>query len=395
VTGRVAGPDAAARGDGQPSVVHDLPAAVHTTGLPDVVAGRMLLAQDRDALDQERAMSVLLPPRASDSFLELALAGERAHATRFSLDLLDQGFPLSVLLTDLLGVVQREVGARWHRAELGVADEHVVTGVSQATLGALAAAAPHRRARGSVVLACAEGDWHSLPAQLFAEALRAEGQGVITVGPSSPAEAVARLIEHRRPDALLITCNLALSYPGVASLADAAHRHGTPVLAGGRALDPARAVALGADAWAADAPTAVNLLRSWRQIPPEVDPRPVDLAPAGAVLEARAPELGGRAYEALAERFPPMLDYDRRQLAHTNADLVYIVRFLGAARLVDDDGVFAEFVAWLEELLASRGVPVAALISGLEVLAPLVRDVDERSGAVMSAAARSIADRAA
>ncbi|TVR19749.1 MAG: hypothetical protein EA387_12895 [Nitriliruptor sp.] len=340
-------------------------------------------------------MPVLLPPRASDSFLDLALAGERAQATRLTLDLFAGGFPLPVLITDLLGAVQREVGARWHRAEIGVAEEHLVTGVSQATLGALAATVPHRPGRGTVVLACAEGDWHSLPAQLFAESLRAVGQGVLYLGASTPSEDVSRLLERRRPDALLVTCNLALSYPGVAGLADAAHRHGVPVLAGGRALNPARAVALGADAWAADVTSAANLLRSWRRTPPEVDPRPVELEAAAAALDARAPELGGVAYEALADRFPPMADYDRRQRARTYEDLVYIVRFLAAARLVDDEEVFTTFATWLEDLLVARGVPAAALVAGLEVLAPPVRDIDERSGALALSAVERIGCRAA
>ena len=340
-------------------------------------------------------MPVLLPPRASDSFLDLALAGERARATRLTLDLLEEGFSLPVLVTDLLGAVQREVGARWHRAEIGVADEHLVTGVSQAALGALTATVPHRPGRGTVVLACAEGDWHSLPAQLFGEALRAEGQGVIYLGASSPAEEVSRLIARRRPDALLITCNLALFYPGVAGLADAAHRHGVPVLAGGRALNPARAIALGADAWAADVKSAANLVRSWRLVPPEVDPSPVELVAAAVALDDRAPELGGVAYEALAERFPPMADYDQRQRARTYEDLVYIVRFLAAARLVDDDEVFTSFATWLEELLGARGVPAAALIAGLEVLAPSVRDIDERSGVLALSAVERIGCRAA
>ena len=340
-------------------------------------------------------MPVLLPPRASDSFLDLALAGERAHATRLTLDLFEQGFPLPVLITDLLGAVQREVGARWHRAQIGVADEHLVTGVSQATLGALAAVAPDRPRRGTVVLACAEGDWHALPAQLFAEALRAEGQGVIYLGASTPAGEVSRWLERWRPDALLVTCNLALSYAGVVGFADAAHRHGVPVLAGGRALNPARAVALGADAWAADVTSAAQLLRSWRRLPPEVDPTPVELVTAAAALDDRAPELGGVAYEALAERFPPMADYDRRQRAHTYEDLVYIVRFLAAARLVDDDEVFSTFVTWLHELLVARGVPSATLIAGLEVLAPLLQPVDERGGALAVTAVELLGRRAA
>jgi len=332
-------------------------------------------------------MTALASHRASDAFLDLALAGDRPQAVRLTLDLLDDGFSLPAVLADVIGAAQCEVGLRWQRAELSVADEHLVTGISQAALAALTSNGRHHVAEGTAVVACAEGDWHALPSQMFAESLRAVGQGVLHLGASVPAADVAAMLERRRADALVVTCNLALSYFGVASLAEAAHRQGVPVLAGGRALNPTRALTLGADAWAAEVAGAAEILRAWRSHPPEVGRDPAALEPAAMTLERRATAIADRALADLTGRFPPVASYDERQRDRTREDLVAIVRFLAAARLVDDDEVFTDFATWLEEVLVVRGVPPAAVAAGLTVLAPLVREVDERCAALIDAAA--------
>jgi methanogenic corrinoid protein MtbC1 len=332
-------------------------------------------------------MTALLSHRASDSFLELALAGDRTQAVRLTLDLVDDGFPLPAVLTSVVGAAQCEVGRRWQRAELTVADEHLVTGISQAALSALTANGRQPAAEGTVVVACAEGDWHALPSQLFAESLRALGQGVLHLGASVPAADVGTLLERRRADALVVTCSLPLSYRGVASLADAAHRRHIPVLAGGRALTPGRAFTLGADAWAADVASAAEILGAWRSDPPEVDVDAVELEAAAVTLERRATSIADQAFAALMERFPPMASYDERQRDRTREDLISIVRFVAAARLVGDDEVFTDFATWLEEVLAVRGVPASALAAGLAVLTPVVGELDERGAALVADAA--------
>lgn len=324
-------------------------------------------------------MTAAVPPRAATTFLELALSGEQRAAVRLVIDLLDDGIPAGVVISDLLGAAQREVGERWQAGQLSTAEEHVITGVSQAALEALSTTADAIAPHGLVVVACAEGDWHSLPAQMFAESLRARGQGVVFLGASTPADDVATFVGRRRPDALAVTCNLSLYYLGTARLVDAAHRHGVPVLAGGRALTAQRAARLGADAWAPDVDGAAELLRSWRARPPVVDPTPVQLDQRAVELDARSTTLGDLAFNALEQRFPPMADYDARQRARTHEDLVYIVRFVAAARLVDDAEVFTGFKEWLAALLVSRGVPASALATGLAALAPLLREVDERA----------------
>lgn len=321
-------------------------------------------------------MSGRLPAGTVAEFLDLAASGEQRRAVRLTLDLLATGVPPATVIDELLAGAQREVGARWQRGEWSTADEHLASGAVQAALEALASNVPTDGQLGSVVVACAEGDWHALPAQMFAESLRALGQGALFLGASAIAEDIGGLIERRRPDALAVTCNLPLSYFGTARLVDAAHRSRTPVIVGGAALTSGRAERLGADAWGEDAATAVEILRAWREQPPVIDEEPVALDPVALELEARAEELGERALPGLAERFPGLADYDRRQLARTREDLVYIVRFAAAARVVDDLEVFATFERWLAELLEARGVPRAALWAGFEALAPLLREVD-------------------
>lgn len=324
-------------------------------------------------------MTRTVPTAALTRYLDLAMTGDQRPAVRLVLDQLEEGVPVELLISDLLRAPQSEAGERWHRGEWSTVDEHLITGVSQASLEALVATAPAVATEGLVVVTCAEGDWHSLSSQMFAELLRSSGQGVVYLGASTPAEDVDRFVERRQPDALTITCNLALAYVGTARLSDAAHRHGVPVLAGGRALSEARAAALGVDAWAPDAAAGAAILRLWRRKPPAVERAPVVLDQTALELDARAVELADRAFDDLGQRFHAMGDYDDRQRRRTHEDLVYIVRFLAAARLVDDDAVFHSFRVWLERLLVVRGVPAAALAAGLDSLAPLVRDVDEHA----------------
>jgi methanogenic corrinoid protein MtbC1 len=322
-------------------------------------------------------MSAAIPEDVVNEYLAIALSGARYEAVRFALGLLDEGVPEDTIVTGLLGIAQCEVGTRWHRDEWSTADEHLVTSVSQAVLEALSTTSAGPVVQGAVVVACAEGDWHSLPSQMFAELLRSRGQGTVYLGASTPAEDVADYLARRRPDALAVTCSLALSFTGTAHLIDAAHVNRLPVIVGGGAMTARRASVLGADAWAPDVASAAEVLAGWRAAPPEIDPSPGKLDPAALELEARSEDLAAVAFDELAQRFPPMRRYDARQLRRTREDLAYIVRYLAAARLVDDPAVFTAFRGWLTELLAARGVPERALTAGLASLAPLVREIDE------------------
>lgn len=321
-------------------------------------------------------MSDVVPSEAVETYLELALAGQQRRAIHYLRDLRQDATPISALITDLLAPAQYEVGRRWHHGELSTADEHLVTGVSQACLESLATGSSRLDETGLILVACAEGDWHSLAAHMFAELLRHADRGVLYLGPSTPAEDLAAFIERRRPEAVTVTCNTAPSYIGTSRIVDAAHAHGVPVLAGGRALDLHRATHLGADGWASDSRSALRVLDQWRGERPHISPAPTRLDPVALELESRALHIGERAYPLLEERCPSLVSDDPDRRRRTVGELVDIVRFVAAARLVDDPGVFDDFRVWLEDLLSARDAPGEAVVARLAAVEPLVAEVD-------------------
>jgi diguanylate cyclase (GGDEF)-like protein len=319
------------------------------------------------------------PPRDFlQTYLRDAVVGDRRAAVRLTLDLHDKGLSRERIVVDLLAAAQREVGQRWYCNELTPADEHLATGVTAAALDTLMGETSQAADAGLTVVACSEGDFHSLAAQMFGELLREHGISVAVLGASTPADVVAEFLVRSGADSLAISCSVPIYFPGTVRLIDAAHRQGIPVIAGGPAFGhgPRRAERLGADAWALTAADATAILRGWKAAPPSISHEPTFADPVALSLTAAADALGGAALDGLAARFPPISDYDERRMARTREDLVFIVQFLAATLLTGDQEIFSDFLNWLQNLLVYRGLPPQALIAGLEALRPVVEAVD-------------------
>jgi len=322
-------------------------------------------------------------------FADYLIGRDAMAAATLALDLMDSGVPVGRLLTDLVGAAQEEVGERWHRNEITVADEHAATAVADQVTATLTAIRHPNPDGPHVVLACAEGEWHVLPARLLAEALRTQGLQVSFLGPSMPARQLRSFLESHRPDVLAVSCSTALSLDGVISFVHVAHDAGIPVLAGGRAIPTERrARMLGADLWAADATEAAHLLR--QPLPRRLIDPAADTGGAMA-LGLDAARWVERAMSALAATFPGLANYSPEQLDRTREDFGYIISFIQAATLVRDDGLFHEFTFWLRQLLEVRGVPSVALVLSLRALSDsregdeaVIRLLADASGAVTS-----------
>lgn len=269
----------------------------------------------------------------------------------------------------LLADVQREVGRRWQDQHWSVADEHAATALADLALAAAALGFPMGEPTlGTVVVTCAEEEWHILPARMFAEQLRGYGWDVVFLGASTPADHLARYLARRPIVAVGVSCSVPVHLPGARRSILAAHRVGVPVLVGGAAFGttPARAVAVGADAWATSVEEAHQAASSWSGAsPPLASPR--DDREQLAVAADRQVVVD-EAMADLAVDFPEMVAYSPSQLRKSREDLDYIVRFVEAALLTGDDTVVTEFVGWLVPLLSARGVPPRAVHLGLRSL---------------------------
>lgn len=318
---------------------------------------------------------VTRPITAADleQFLGHLASRDRIAAARQAFGLLEAGLTVQDLVLGLLGPAQAEVGRRWETNQWSVADEHAATAISDAVLAALAWQADTRDDQGQVVVTCAEGEWHSLPARMAAELLRLQGWQVTFLGASTPADHLRRFVAEVRPAGVLISCSVPIYLAGAHRSIQAAHAAQVPALVGGRAFGPddLRARRLGADGWAPTAIAAAQFLTAWAQQPPQVDDRtsPDPSDREHLELAAERPQLVQAALNQLFLRFPPMAGYSRAQLERTSEDLGYILQFLEAALLTNDPRIFlAEFLPWLTRVLTARGLPAEVVPIGLEAL---------------------------
>lgn len=134
-----------------------------------------------------------------------------------------------------------EVGQQWTLGELGIASEHLASGVLASELNAFSV--HHRSGRSTayrVILACAEDDQHVLPVFALEAALAERKIPALVLGQRVPAKALRRAVLARRPAVVFVWASMQRS-------GDAEPP---------RDLDPevSRHVLLGGPGWNDDAP---------------------------------------------------------------------------------------------------------------------------------------------
>jgi excisionase family DNA binding protein len=235
-----------------------------------------------DAEDLERLVADLpaaAPPRRGRAslaayrprLLSRLVDGDESSAWKVLESAMVAGAPAKAVVLDILAPVLREVGDAWECGDLTVGTEHRATAVAIRLVGRLGPHLVRRgRPRGTVVLAGAAGDPHSLPVSMLAAVLRGEGWPVVDLGADTPAESVVAAVQAVPDGPRAVGLSLsARGNSGAVREAVRAVRQAAPevtVLVGGPATtSPDDASALGADAWAGDAAGVLDLLDTQRQ----------------------------------------------------------------------------------------------------------------------------------
>ena len=155
---------------------------------------------------------------------------------------LDQAFALlgvDETLSDVIQPLLNEIGERWERGEVTVADEHLVSEAVRSRLGHLLADAGGG-VHGVAVLACVPGEQHELGLMMVAIALRRDGWKVAYLGTDTPVAASlslagrlsARVLalslasEERAPEIGALPAGLALVVGGAGASTPLADRLG-------------------------------------------------------------------------------------------------------------------------------------------------------------------------
>lgn len=305
-----------------------------------------------------------------DKYWSAVSTGDAAGAAQVALQLRDTGVPLPEVLEQLVSAAQNEVGRLWVAGDWDVAHEHRATSVSEEVVAALSAGITTPQTGRSVIVTCADGEWHALPSRILAATLRWAGWRVTFLGASVPARQLTQLVHDVGPDVVAISCALPTRLRHARNMIEVARGAGVPVIVGGRGFGAGGrwGFGLGASAWAADAASALDALAD---LPTFVDPAPPMTAPDDgepAVRAARDAVVARCMAELVTSMPPDVAAYDEQQLARTEEDLGHILDFLAAALYVDDVELYTTFMQWLRDLLDARHVPPTTLAAGLVLL---------------------------
>ena len=297
---------------------------------------------------------------AVDRFDRAVTTARREDALGVVDALLADGVDPMTVLVDVVAAVQREVGARWQRGEWSVAQEHAATAVSVSALELVARSARSSvPQRGRVVVACAEHEWHALPAHIIAAGLQAAGWETTVLGASTPTARLSRYLQDLGPDVTAISCSVAPGLPASRAFIEASTTAGIPVLAGGAAFGPdaRRASSLGATAWAPDLRGALEVIDTLPLVVRAAAPLPREVtAEQTALLDDRhrLVEAATRRWiDARAARGSAPVEDEEDLLSDTVHHALHAV--VGA--LITGDGRLVEETAgWVDTVLEPRGV---------------------------------------
>jgi methanogenic corrinoid protein MtbC1 len=302
--------------------------------------------------------------------LRSALVDGDAHsAYRLCLRLLEEGTPFDTIVATVLAPIQIDLGRRWVEGDVSIADEHAATAVVEELLVLLAGGLASGDGR-EVVVACPEGDHHSMPGRIVSMSLGLSGLRARFLGASLPARDLSAFLESQRPFALALSCSLPSALVGAWRSVAAAHAQGVPVVVGGRAFgdDPTRALRIGADAWAVDAQAAVDAIGRWPAGGP-VLAQPVAEVPSTVDLLANERTLLASAALAAVAEAVPELARTPDGIDRAAVEITALIDVTAAALLLDDPSVIGEQRGWAEALFGGHGLPVAAIGRALDALA--------------------------
>ncbi|AQT80829.1 twin-arginine translocation pathway signal protein [Mycolicibacterium litorale] len=298
----------------------------------------------------------------------------RAAATDIVTRLLVDGVDPVTVLTEVVAAAQREVGLRWQRGEWTVADEHACTAISVAATRAVAEFVGQLPLSGKTVLvACAEREWHELPAMIIACSLRSHGWNTTLLGAATSPMRFSQHLADIGPDAVAVSCSVLGALPTTRRFIEAASAAGVPVLVGGQAFgrDDARARALGATAWAGDAHSAVAAMN---RLPAVVAALPN--LPAAAVTEQTVLDVRHRAIVDSVRASWSLTRTPSPVGAGIGTDtLNQTLHAISAALLTGDSRPISETAEWVCDILRARSVNDSAVTELAQLLVAVLADL--------------------
>lgn len=243
----------------------------------ETAAGPPLADEERDRLHSLLARSAADPVSAPSpeteglgplgaAYVDLLLQGDRKGAVALARRCVTDGMDIYDILLDVLEPAQHDVGRRWALGEISVAQEHFCTAVTQFVMtdlypGLFTGEDSQRR----LVAVHVPGSMHHVGLRMVVDVLECRNWSTTYLVDDVTVESLPGLVAEDRADLLLISASMPGQIPSVSALIRAVRQdprtRDVKVVVGGRPFHvaPDLVQAVGADGWARDARTAVDV----------------------------------------------------------------------------------------------------------------------------------------
>jgi len=204
--------------------------------------------------------------RLRENYTNAILGGSAEQAQR----VIDQGLASGVipskLYLEVLMPAQIEIGARWHRGDVTIPQEHIATQITLREMARLRGMLKTRLKLGlKAVVSSVEGDQHFIGAQAVADFLVVDGWEVDFLGADIPTDHMVPYSKAREAHLVCVSCSLTSLIPVAKDLVAQLKKLPMPpkVMIGGAAFinQPELAKEVGADAFTNDPQEAVITAR--------------------------------------------------------------------------------------------------------------------------------------
>lgn len=199
------------------------------------------LDEIRDRL--ERADHLPDPGALARAFVDEGAEGDFVEASRLLIAADDVGFPLHRLFGEVLVPALMDVGDRWERGDLLVAQEKQFSQVAGEVIAELSRRHAAREPHGTrLVAACVMNVRHELGLRMIVGLLRSEGYAVHYLGADVHPDFLLEAVHLHKPSGILLSVDLPLRLPALrTALEMLTTRLGSdglsPIIVGGQAAE--------------------------------------------------------------------------------------------------------------------------------------------------------------
>ncbi|MEM4854756.1 MAG: corrinoid protein [Thermosphaera sp.] len=200
---------------------------------------------------------------------EAIINGDKDAATSLAREALELGLDPIKIANEVLVPAILEIGERWVRGEAFIVDIILAADAMKAALDVLKPEIVKRggevRRLGRVVIGTVEGDIHDIGKNIVATMLEASGFEVIDLGVDVPPAGFVDAVRRYNPDVVgmsaLLTSTMVKQKETIEALKAAGLRNKVKVIIGGAPTSEEWAKEIGADGWAPDAISAIDLVK--------------------------------------------------------------------------------------------------------------------------------------